>query len=179
MRGNIPIGIGNLSSLILLDLGLNQLSGTIPNFIRKTRDAPSVALNAPRRNSNWWTVPKLLAQSFVSNKSTLWCSPTFRCCICTGIPTPLVISIRIVHCDMKPKHYILLDDDMVAHVADFGIAKLLDGGDSITQTMTPSHYWVYGSSEYGLEGMVSTRGDCVQFRNCIVMETFTRRKPTR
>ncbi|XVF71434.1 hypothetical protein PTKIN_Ptkin12aG0037000 [Pterospermum kingtungense] len=58
-----------------------------------------------------------------------------------GHPNP------IVHCDLKPSN-VLLDRDMVAHVGDFGISKLLGETESIKQTMTLATIGYMAPGEY-------------------------------
>ncbi|CAI0628165.1 unnamed protein product [Linum tenue] len=84
-------------------------------------------------------------------------------------------SVSIVHCDLKPEN-VLLDGDLVAHLSDFGISKLLGGIDSITKTRMFGTVG-YIAPEYGGEGIVSVKSDVYSF-GILLMEVFTRRKPT-
>ncbi|KAK9159044.1 hypothetical protein Scep_005618 [Stephania cephalantha] len=79
------------------------------------------------------------------------------------------IQTPIVHCDLKPSN-VLLDEDMIAHVGDFGLAKFLYETTESIQAMSAG---LKGSIGYIPPGMCKKISFCFYWKAAIEEITYT------
>ncbi|KAM7515018.1 hypothetical protein LguiA_004659 [Lonicera macranthoides] len=146
LSGLIPSSISNVSKLTQIEMTSNSFTGFVPSTLEKAFKSFNVECEVLRdiRHRNLTKIvsscsdPDFLALLLVymPNRSLeKWLYPHNYCLtilkrltIMIDVASALQYldhgqRMPIIHCDLKPNN-ILLDKDMIAHVCDFGIAKL-------------------------------------------------------
>ncbi|XVE69386.1 hypothetical protein DITRI_Ditri09bG0148100 [Diplodiscus trichospermus] len=164
--GMIPMSVSNISSLQEFDIGVNNFFGSVPNNLGKLKSIQLFSGN-DFKALVFEFMPNGSLEGWLHEKhESRYLNLAQRLDIAIDVANAIDYlhhdcETSIVHCELKPTN-VLLDDDMVTHVGDFGLAKLLSvetsnlGSDKTTFSMIKGTIG-YVAPEYGMGGTVSRR----------------------
>ncbi|XVE52521.1 hypothetical protein DITRI_Ditri02bG0128800 [Diplodiscus trichospermus] len=164
-------------NLEVLFIGFNQFTGTIPSIDYQGNDFKALVFEfMPNGSSDSW-LHKQLESRYLNLAQRLE--------IALDVANALDYlhngcETLIVHCDLKLTN-ILLDDNTVAHIGDFGLAKLMSNDTTNVGSDQTSYSMIKGTisyiaPEYDMRGAMSPEGNIFSY-GILLLKMITGRKP--